>query len=127
MKAAGRTSGRLVSTERWRIQVAARKVARAQNQGSPETARSAAEPASDRVELFGRLGDCMFAALSREAVFATAIVTTCFERSCCWTVCNAGHPRPLLYRVGQRQWDLLSHHELPPIPFLETYRWGSWT
>jgi hypothetical protein len=33
------TSGKLVSTERWRIQVAARKVARAQDQRGPETAR----------------------------------------------------------------------------------------
>src|SRR3984893_13808015 len=76
---------------------------------------------------FVRLLNQQFAALSREAVFATAIVTTFFAPSRRLTVCNAGHPRPLLYRVGQRQWDLLSHHELPPNPFLETYRWGSWT
>jgi hypothetical protein len=57
MKRAGQTSGRLVSTERWRIQVAARKVARAQDQRSPETARSGAEPAPDRAELLRRPGD----------------------------------------------------------------------
>src|ERR1035438_248568 len=54
MKRAGQASGRLVSTERWRNQVAARKVARAQDQRDPETARSGAEPAPDRVELFRR-------------------------------------------------------------------------
>src|ERR1035438_6704813 len=42
---------------RWRIQVAARKVARAQDQRDPETARSGVEPAPDRAELFRRPGD----------------------------------------------------------------------
>ena len=55
MKRAGQASGRLVSTEKWRNQVAARKVARAQDQRDPETARSGAEPAPD---LGKRSGAC---------------------------------------------------------------------
>ena len=25
------------------------------------------------------------------------------------TVCNAGHPRPLLYRAARQRWDFLGH------------------
>ena len=56
---------------------------------------------------FVRLLNQQFGALSREGVFATAIVSTFFEPSRRLTVCNAGHPRPLLYRTVQRQWDFL--------------------
>jgi phosphoserine phosphatase RsbU/P len=58
---------------------------------------------------FVRLLNQQFAAMSRDAIFATAIVTTFFEPSRRLTVCNAGHPRPLLYRAAQRRWDLLGH------------------
>src|ERR1700687_2487211 len=57
MKRAGPTSGRLASTGRWRIQVAARKVARAQDQRSSKTAEFGAESAPDRAELCRRSGD----------------------------------------------------------------------
>ncbi len=56
---------------------------------------------------FVRLLNQQFSALPRTGAFATAIVTTFFEPSRRLTVCNAGHPRPLLYRVAQRQWDFL--------------------
>ena len=59
---------------------------------------------------FVRLLNEQFVALSREEAFATAIVTTFFAPTGCLSVCNAGHPRPLLYRAAQRQWDLLGHH-----------------
>jgi serine phosphatase RsbU (regulator of sigma subunit) len=49
-----------------------------------------------------------FAALSRQAVFATAVVTTFFAPTRRLTVCNAGHPRPLIYRASQRRWDVLN-------------------
>ena len=61
---------------------------------------------------FVRLLNRQFAALSQHGTFATAIVTTFFAPSRRLTVCNAGHPRPLLYRSAQRQWDLLGHLEL---------------
>jgi serine phosphatase RsbU (regulator of sigma subunit) len=60
---------------------------------------------------FVRMLNQQFAALSRDGAFATAIVTTFFAPSRRLTVCNAGHPRPLLYRSEQRQWELLGHHE----------------
>jgi len=52
-----------------------------------------------------------FVGLSREAVFATAVVTTFFSPSRRLTVCNAGHPRPLICRAQTRQWDFLSAEE----------------
>jgi sigma-B regulation protein RsbU (phosphoserine phosphatase) len=64
---------------------------------------------------FVRLLNQQFAALSQNGSFATAIVTTFFAPTRRLTVCNAGHPRPLLYRSEQRQWDLLGHVE-PPAP-----------
>jgi sigma-B regulation protein RsbU (phosphoserine phosphatase) len=57
---------------------------------------------------FVRLLNQQFTAMSRQGSFATAVVTTFFAPSRRLTICNAGHPRPFLYRVGQRQWTLLS-------------------
>src|ERR1700682_5962792 len=48
---------------------------------------------------FVRLLNLQFATLSRAGTFATAIVGTFFAPSGRLTVCNAGHPRPLLYRA----------------------------
>src|ERR1700687_999293 len=59
---------------------------------------------------FGGLLNKQFAELWREATFATAIVATFFAPSRRMTVCNAGHPRPLLYRAARQQWDFLGHH-----------------
>jgi phosphoserine phosphatase RsbU/P len=56
---------------------------------------------------FVRLLNEQFAVLPRTGAFATAIVTTFFEPSRRLTVCNAGHPRPLLYRASKRHWDFL--------------------
>jgi hypothetical protein len=58
---------------------------------------------------FVRLLNQQFVALSSQGAFATAIVTTFFAPSRRLMVCNAGHPRPLIYRAAQRQWDLLAH------------------
>ena len=58
---------------------------------------------------FVRLLNQQFVEMSRAGTFATAVVTTFFAPSRRLTICNAGHPRPLLYRVSQRQWNLLSH------------------
>ena len=56
---------------------------------------------------FVRLLNQQFTALSREGTFATAIVGTFFAPSGRLTICNAGHPRPLLYRAARRQWNFL--------------------
>lgn len=62
---------------------------------------------------FVRLLNQQFAAHSREGTFATAIVATFFATSRRLRVCNAGHPRPLLYRAGQGRWDFLDREESP--------------
>ena len=54
----------------------------------------------DRTE-FVRLLNQQFIALSQDGTFATAIVTTFFAPSRRLTVCNTGHPRPLMYRAKQ--------------------------
>jgi phosphoserine phosphatase RsbU/P len=59
---------------------------------------------------FVRLLNQQFAALPRTGAFATAVVTTFFEPSRRLTICNAGHPRPMLYRAAQRQWDFLGEN-----------------
>jgi serine phosphatase RsbU (regulator of sigma subunit) len=53
----------------------------------------------------------MAVTLSRQGTFATAIVTTFFAPSRRLMICNAGHPRPLLYRAATKQWELLTHEE----------------
>lgn len=56
---------------------------------------------------FVRLLNQQFVALSRAGSFATAIVSTFFAPTGRMILCNAGHPRPLLYRAAERQWNLL--------------------
>jgi len=63
---------------------------------------------------FVRLLNQQFIALSQSATFATAVVTTFFAPSRRLTVCNAGHPRPFLYRAAERQWDFLGHDDEGP-------------
>ena len=60
---------------------------------------------------FVRLLNQQFVALSRAGDFATAIVATFFEPTRRLTVCNAGHPRPLLYRASTHRWDFLGREE----------------
>jgi serine phosphatase RsbU (regulator of sigma subunit) len=67
----------------------------------------------DQTELV-RLLNQQFASLSRSAVFATAIVTTFFAPTRRLLICNAGHPRPLLYRAATREWSLLSDEAAHP-------------
>jgi sigma-B regulation protein RsbU (phosphoserine phosphatase) len=61
---------------------------------------------------FVRLLNQQFTALGKTGAFATAVVATFFEPSRRMTVCNAGHPRPLLYRAAQQKWDFLGHHAI---------------
>jgi phosphoserine phosphatase RsbU/P len=48
-----------------------------------------------------------FASMSKQGRFATAITTTFFEPSRVLTVCNAGHPPPLLYTASSQSWSIL--------------------
>jgi sigma-B regulation protein RsbU (phosphoserine phosphatase) len=56
---------------------------------------------------FVRLLNQQFTALSDVGTFATAIVATFFAPTQRLIVCNAGHPRPLLYRAAKQEWTLL--------------------
>jgi|ERR1700722_1317355 phosphoserine phosphatase RsbU/P len=62
---------------------------------------------------FVRLLNEQFTALSRRGSFSTAVVTTFFAPSRRMTLCNAGHPRPLLFRAGGGRWTLLGHQDNP--------------
>ncbi len=48
-----------------------------------------------------------FTEISEGGIFATAVVTTFFGPTRYLTLCNAGHPTPLIYRAKQREWSLL--------------------
>src|ERR1700726_969269 len=56
---------------------------------------------------FVRLLNQQFTALSESGTFATAIVATFFAPTQRLIVCNAGHPRPLLYQAAKREWTFL--------------------
>ena len=62
---------------------------------------------------FVRLLNEQFTALSRRGSFSTAVVTTFFAPSRRMTLCNAGHPRPLLFRARDGRWSLLGHQDNP--------------
>jgi len=56
---------------------------------------------------FVRLLNRQFGEMAPDGVFATAIVATFFTPTRRLCLCNAGHPPPLLYRAGCREWSLL--------------------
>jgi serine phosphatase RsbU (regulator of sigma subunit) len=56
---------------------------------------------------FVRLLNQQFAKLSEAGTFATAVVATFFAPTQRMIVCNAGHPRPLLFQAAKREWMLL--------------------
>jgi phosphoserine phosphatase RsbU/P len=62
---------------------------------------------------FVRLLNQQFSELSKTGTFATAIVSTFFAPSRRLLLCNAGHPRPILYRAAQKEWSLLGD-DAPP-------------
>ncbi len=60
---------------------------------------------------FVKLLNEQFTALSSHGNFATAVVTTFFEPSRRLSLCNAGHPRPLLFRAIEGRWSLLGNED----------------
>src|SRR5450631_1824613 len=56
---------------------------------------------------FVRMLNQQFTALSEVGTFATAVVATFFSPTRRMIVCNAGHPRPLLYQSAKKEWILL--------------------
>jgi sigma-B regulation protein RsbU (phosphoserine phosphatase) len=57
---------------------------------------------------FVRLLNEQFTALSSHGTFSTAVVTTFFAPTRRLSLCNAGHPRPLLFRARDGRWSFLS-------------------
>jgi phosphoserine phosphatase RsbU/P len=56
---------------------------------------------------FVRSMNRQFAAMSRQGCFATAVTTTYFAPTRTLSICNAGHPCPLLRRARTGEWSLL--------------------
>jgi serine phosphatase RsbU (regulator of sigma subunit) len=48
-----------------------------------------------------------FVELSDAGTYATAVVTTFFAPTSLLSLCNAGHPPPLVYRANRREWEFL--------------------
>lgn len=67
---------------------------------------------------FVRLLNRNFAGLCSQGRYATAVACTFFAPTRRFSVCNAGHPRPLIYRAVNRHWDFLGHHDAHPAPKL---------
>jgi phosphoserine phosphatase RsbU/P len=65
---------------------------------------------------FVRLLNQQFGAMSKTGTFATALVTTFFAPSRRLMLCNAGHPRPILYRASKKEWTLLGQEGPPRTP-----------
>jgi sigma-B regulation protein RsbU (phosphoserine phosphatase) len=65
---------------------------------------------------FVRLLNQQFSALSKTGTFATAIVSTFFAPSRRLILCNAGHPRPIIYRTSRQEWSLLGQEGPSRIP-----------
>ena len=52
-----------------------------------------------------------FAKVAEDSCFATAIVSTYFAPTRSFTMCNAGHPPPFLYRTLEKRWLTLEKSE----------------
>jgi sigma-B regulation protein RsbU (phosphoserine phosphatase) len=55
---------------------------------------------------FARALNTDFSRLSKEGGFATAVIATYFAPTDHLIVCNAGHPRPILYHAADRRWEV---------------------
>jgi sigma-B regulation protein RsbU (phosphoserine phosphatase) len=56
---------------------------------------------------FVRSMNQQFGIVSADGCFATAVVTTFFAPNRMLSVCNAGHPSPLLFRAAAQEWSIL--------------------
>lgn len=63
---------------------------------------------------FVRSMNDQFVDLSEAGCFATAVVTTYFAPTGYLSVCNAGHPPPLVYRARDRRWSYMEAKDDPP-------------
>lgn len=84
--------------------------------GHGESAQPLARQLCDLIARLAEITDCVqlsralnraFARTTADHEFATALVATYSRHSHLLSVCNAGHPRPLLYRARLDDWQLL--------------------
>lgn len=73
---------------------------------------------------FVRLLNERFTALSDDGSFATAVVITFFAPTRRLSLCNAGHPRPLLFHALDGRWSFLSDQEQPESKGLQNVPLG---
>src|ERR1700740_2060796 len=59
----------------------------------------------------GRISRLLLADVSGHGSFATAVVTTFFAPTRRLSLCNDGHPRPLLFHALDGHWPFLGHAE----------------
>jgi hypothetical protein len=62
---------------------------------------------------FIRLMNQQFVTMAKAGNFATAVVSTFFAPTARLTICNAGHPVPMLYRAASGKWSFLESREAP--------------
>jgi phosphoserine phosphatase RsbU/P len=62
-------------------------------------------------KIFVRLLNEQFTALSGAGSFSTAVVSTFFAPTRRLSLCNAGHPRPLLFRASESRWSFLGRQD----------------
>lgn len=65
---------------------------------------------------FARALNWEFSRLADAGGFATALIATYFAPTDHLIVCNAGHPRPLLYRAAAGRWELLDETVSEVLP-----------
>jgi len=65
---------------------------------------------------FVRLLNQRFGTLPAQGAYATAVVSTYFAPSRRFSVCNAGHPRPLWFRAKDQTWEFLGHEGVSERP-----------
>ncbi len=68
----------------------------------------------DQVKFVRRMNEALVQQ-SKAGSFATAVVTTFFGPTRSLSLCNAGHPPPLLYRAAERTWSYIEHAGRPSV------------
>ncbi|TWU30532.1 PP2C family protein-serine/threonine phosphatase [Bythopirellula polymerisocia] len=69
---------------------------------------------------FVRAMNRQFADLGEQGGFATALVSTFFATTMTYSLCNAGHPVPLVFRRGTSQWTELKNEASSSRPISDT-------
>jgi len=68
----------------------------------------------DQVKFVQRMNEALVEQ-SKVGSFATAVVTTFFAPTRSLSLCNAGHPPPLIYRANERAWSYVEHTASPSV------------